>query len=722
MKKIVKISFISIILFGVFAVLTVGFYIAINIFKYSNLPLDMNLVDKTSISIPVLDKDGNVINDENTFNAQYIKLKEIPPYTYQSFISIEDKNFYKHRGINPKRIVAATIKNLKSMAFKEGASTISQQLIKNTHLSSKKTIDRKIKEFILTYKLEKKLSKEEILEKYLNVIYFGNNCYGIGSASNYYFSKSCNELTLAESATLAGLIKAPNKYSPITNKDLCLKRRNLVLKEMLKDKKITEEEFEKAKSTPLSLNIKKDTNKLNTYSNNAIEEAQKILHLPAKQIALAGYKIHTYMDKSEQNRLVDALKTTFNQNDYAAIVIDSKSMGITAFYGKSNYKILQAKRQPGSCIKPILVYAPALNEDIISPETQILDEKIKISEYSPENINGKYSGYISVKESVSKSINVPAVKVLSYVGIEKAKNYAKNMGIDFDENDNSYALALGGMTYGVSLKELADAYSTFANAGNYSKSKFISLITNDKGEVIYKHKPTKKQVLREDTAYLMTDILQYTAKNGTAKRLSELEIDIASKTGTVGAKHSKQNLDAYNISFTPSKICGVWTGNLDNTPIRIAGGNEPTEVVKKFFKGSKNESFLKPNEIVERDIDLIEYEENHVVKLANPETPKRFKKTCMFSIFNLPSQGENFANLAKIDAKIKQIGEKSILSINAKKYLIYEIYNDKGKLIENISESEGVKDIEINSNKITIKAKYIGSKNYNEKEFNINSI
>jgi len=549
MKKIIKTTLLILLFLFLALFLTLSGYILSIYLQNRNLSLNLNAINISPTSICVLDKTGQKVDELNTYSTSYTKLREMPAYTYQAFISIEDKNFYQHHGINPLRILSATIKNLKNKSFSQGASTISQQLIKNTHLSSEKTIKRKIKEIILTRKMENNLSKEEILESYLNIIYYGNNCYGITEAAEYYFSKKPQTLTLAESATLAGLIKSPSKYSPIIHPEICQKRRNLVLSEMLKDKKITEEDYEKSSNSKLILSLSNtNDNRLNNYSESAIDEAMQILHLPAKQIALAGLKIHTYQDKSLQKKLEQNLLNQLDSSDYAGIIIDNKSHGITAYSGKSAYKILDAKRQPGSCIKPLLVYAPALNEDIISPETQILDEKLSIGDYSPENIGRNYNGYVSVKTALSRSINIPAVKVLSYIGINKAKKYAESMGIKFDKKDDSYALALGGMTYGVSIKDLTSAYSTFANQGNYAESKFVSYISDKNGKIIYRHTPYEKNVLRKDTCYLMTEMLKETAKNGTAKKLNSLPIEVASKTGTVGKKGSKQNLDAWNIS------------------------------------------------------------------------------------------------------------------------------------------------------------------------------
>ena len=546
MKKIVKICLISFVLIVVFACVLCGSLIAVSYAKYQSIPLNTESLTSPSLSIDIYDKDNIPIKEENQFNGDFCKLSSLHQYTKDAFISIEDKDFYKHNGLNKKRIIKAIINNLKSMSLKEGASTISQQLIKNTHLSNEKTFERKLKEMVLTKKLEKNFSKDEILESYLNIIFFGNNCYGLESASKYYFNKDAEDLNLNESCTLAGMIKSPSKYSPILHYENSVQRRNLVLSEMEKDGKISIDEKINTQNQPITLDItQKNQNKLNTYSQASIDEASKILKIPAKQIAIAGYKIHTYLNTEKQTALKNALENNEYENiDNAGIVIDSTTHGVTAFQGNSNFKVLDLKRQPASCLKPLLVYAPALNEGVVSPSTQILDEPIKIGSYSPSNVNKKFSGYISVTDAVKNSINIPAIKVLSYIGIDTGKQYAQKLGIDFDEQDDSYALALGGMTYGVNIKDLATAYTTFANNGEFSDSTFIQYITDKNNKLVYIHKPISQMVFREDSAYLMTNILQETAKSGTSRKLSTItNTEIASKTGTVGKKNLLDNLD-----------------------------------------------------------------------------------------------------------------------------------------------------------------------------------
>ena len=697
MKKFLKWFFIvlTVILLGL--LIALSFYIGSIYSSASKIEIDSAKLSAPFTTIEVYDRDNKPIKEENTVNESYAEISTISEDTKNAFISIEDKEFYKHNGVNYKRIVKAMLSNLKAMKFKEGASTITQQLIKNSHLTSAKTFERKITEIALSTKLEKQFSKDEILEQYLNIIYFGNNCYGIEEASEYYFSKPAKELKLEESALLAGMIKSPSKYCPIKHPDNALKRRNLVLSEMEKDGVVSADEAVRAKSQPIKLEINTEhKNKLNSYSQASIDEAEEILHLPAQQIALQGYKIYTYQNEKLQNDLNDAIDSVNIESNFAGIVVDNLSHGVVAFRGDGNYKILDCPRQPGSCIKPVLVYGPALNEDIIYPCTQILDEKTDISGFAPKNVGGVYHGYVSARESLAKSINIPAVKILSYVGIDKAKQYAEEVGINFDEKDEGYCLALGGMTYGVNVLQLAGAYSTFANAGMYSAPKFISFITDKNGKIVYINKPQEKQVFRQDSSYLLTDMLKTCTESGTGKKLAELGMPLASKTGTVGKSGTKQNLDAWNVSYSPNLTCAVWLGNLDNSPIDYTGGNQPTQIVKNFYsKNKESNDFERPDMIVEKKIDTTELEENHRVVLANDYMPERYTKAEMFSIFNLPkSYSDKFAVAKSPNVTSKVENNEAIMTFVANEYMTYEIY-DNSKLVKILSGQNGKQSVSV---------------------------
>ncbi|MBP3619315.1 MAG: penicillin-binding protein [Clostridia bacterium] len=682
MKKNVKRCLIFLALTITFAITLCASVISVNYLKFTKIPLNAQALTSPSLSIILFDNENREIQEDNQFNGSFCRLEDLSPHTKNAFISIEDKEFYKHKGINKKRIIKAMLNNLKSFKLKEGASTISQQLIKNTHLSGEKTFTRKLKEVALTKKLEKQFSKDEILESYLNIIFFGNNCYGLESASNYYFSKSAKDLNLQESCTLAGMIKSPAKYSPITNYDNCLNRRNLVLKEMAKDGHISLDEKLLAQSKPIDLNISKReaSEKLNSYTQAAIDEASKILDMPAKQLALSGYKIHTYCNQEKQEALKNSLKKNHIEDvSNCAIAINSKQHAVEAYYGNSNLKLLDIKRQPASCIKPLLVFAPAFNEGIISPDTQILDEKIKIGEYSPANVNNKFSGYVSITDAVKNSINIPAIKVLSYIGVDCAKQYCEKLGITFDSNDNSYALALGGMTYGTTLKDLTNAYTVFNNRGNYDKCVFVKYITDSNNRLVYVHKPQEISVFRDDATYLMTNILQETAKNGTARKLSTFSAcEVSSKTGTVGNKNG--NTDAYNITYTPDEVVGVWYGNLDNSPSPLAGGNQPTQAVLDYLSNItfENKNFEIPSSVTTAKIDSLELEKNHRLVLASPYAPSRYTQESLFSRFNMPTEVSlNFLEKPKINATATAQNNQIVLVLKAEKHIGYQIYKDE---------------------------------------------
>lgn len=706
MKTILRKTFTVFVILLLLAIIF-SFGFAVFSLSFERVELNLNNITSNNLEIDVFNAQKLKIHEDNQYNHKNVDIELLSENTKQAFISVEDKNFYKHNGIDIARILKATANNIASLSFKEGASTITQQLIKNTHLSNKKTLSRKINEISLAMKLEKKLSKDEILENYLNVIFFGNNCYGIENASEYYFSKKAKDLSTSESATLAGIIKSPSLYSPIKHPDKCLKRRNLVLNELKKDGIITDAELETSLQTPLNLNLNKNKqNKLNSYSQCAIDEACKILGTTEKQMAISGFKIFTYADINKQKALEKTIQNFEIPCDYSIININSKTGGVEAYLGKSDFKILDSKRQPGSCVKPVLVYGPAINENIISPATLLLDEPLTIDNYSPQNVGGSYSGYISARNALAKSLNIPAVKVASYLGINKLKAYGGKQEIVFDEKDQSYALALGGFTYGTNLKELCGTYTTLANNGKFISPKFVSYITTKDGKIIYKNNSFEKQVFREDTAYLVTDMLKTSAKSGTAKKLSDLDFEVASKTGTVGTKLG--NTDAYNIAYTSQDIVGVWCGNMDNKLTSIAGGGLPTNISKEFlktiYKESKPENFKMPSSVEYLNIDKLEADKNHIIVKANKLLPERFCEKEIFSKFNLPKE-ENFSfvqiNTPTLVGEIQH--NKIKLSFDAVEYLSYNLYKtsqNKTTLLKSFSNQIGKVEYfdEINKN------------------------
>ncbi|MBQ4541460.1 MAG: penicillin-binding protein [Clostridia bacterium] len=575
-RKISKIIFISLaIVFSLTIISAVSFYhISTHGITLDTEKLN-NVANKT---FKIYDKFQEEINLKNKAT---VDINELSANTKNAFISAEDKRFYSHNGVDYIRVGGALLSNLKSKSFSEGASTISQQLIKNTLLSNEKTIKRKLKEVKLARALEKNYSKDKILEMYLNNIYFGNGNYGIENASIYYFGKSAKNLTTAESALLAGTINAPNIYNIQNNTEKAIERRNLILNLMKSQNKISNEEYEKSINESVNLNITKVPNN-NYMFNEILEEACNILNITENELNYKDIEIFTNYDSTLSNNISELANKYKNLSDYniASIVIDNETNTIIAVYGNS--KTLSSKKQPGSTIKPILVYAPALEENLITPTTKILDEEININGYSPANADNKFHGFVTVRECLKNSYNIPSVKLLNELGVETGKNFASKLGINFSENDNHLALSLGGFSSGTTLKQLADAYSTFANSGYFSPSKYITKIKlNDK--IIYSKNNSKNKVMKESTANQITDMLIDTSKSGTAKKLKNFNYQIASKTGTVGKSNSTNNTDAYSISYTSNHTVITYIGD-ENLPKNISGSSYPTEINKEIFK------------------------------------------------------------------------------------------------------------------------------------------
>lgn len=706
MKKVLKISFI-VFLCLIFVSMIVFAIILNGAIKSSNkVNFDKELLISATSKITIYDKDNNLI--ENTVGDKIVDYENLPEYVKDAFISIEDKQFYNHKGLNYKRIIKSMLNNIKSGYFKEGGSTISQQLIKNTHLNNEKTFDRKLKEIVLTKKLEKTFSKDDILETYLNVIYFGNNCYGLENASFGYFNKPSKDLNINEAAVLAGLIKAPTKYSPILNYENSFKRKNLVLKEMHKDKKITDEEFNEFYDKEITLNLNKNMVK-NIYTSSCIEQAEKILNLTEKEMKMLGVKIYTYLDPNLQNDVINAVNNSayYHKNKYGniadscAVIIDNQTGGINAFYGKCDYNLYSLKRQPGSAIKPILVYAPALEKGL-NPNSVILDEHIDYNGYSPKNVGGIYHGYVTTTEAIEQSLNIPAVKVLKDVGIDNAKRFVKNCGLDLSNEGDNYALALGGFKYGTNLIDLTNTYLPFSQKGNFIKASFIKEIKSING-TLYKNTESKTKIMSEESAYLMTKMLISGVNKGTSMRLNKLPFVVAGKTGTVGIPNTNLNTDVYSIAYTDNKTCGVWLGNTTNkTEFNLEGSNNGgtycTSMLKEIISDTNKENNpthfnSKPNGIEVVNIDEVALENEHKLMLAGENTPPVYRRQIEINKkFNNLPVSTTYTNPKPTEFTIKIKDNKPEITFNAQKYLIYKIFRveeDQTKCLETYKNKKG---------------------------------
>lgn len=635
-KKATKISLITVSVLIALVACAVGvFFILIeprvNIFP-NDQKLDTALLTSYTDTVTILDADGKPLDDSIFIgNKVAVKIEDLPKHTADAFIAIEDKRFYSHSGIDYKRMASALWKNAMSRSFREGASTITQQLIKNTHLSNEKTLKRKLIEIRLARDLERRFDKDRILECYFNILYFGSGIRGLGTASRVFFDKSASELTVAQSAALASIINNPSKYSPYKNPDNLQARKNLVLRLMLQQGFISENDYDTALNEPLTF----CSNKQNQFIEGVVKNACAQLNCSEKQLFSQKCTLKTSFDAKISDSARAAIKNADIEGNVRILVLDNSTGGIACDETNSN-RYLNPKRSPASAIKPFISYAPAL-ENGYNPLSQIADEPTVFGDYAPQNYKSVYRGYQSLTDCLIHSSNIAAVKLLQDVGIEKAKDTARAFGIDFEQSDDSLAIALGGMERGVTLSELANAYRTLANNGIYTDIGYVQSAESNESTV-FKASAIARRAVNDDTAYLLTDILTQCAKSGTAKKLRNCGI-IAAKTGTNGDKNG--NYDCYCIAYTPANTIAVWIGAnekpLDN---KITGAYCCNMIVDMFNDGAlrADKRFTVPKSVAYYEIDNYELENSHEVYLADPLLPGRYRRRALLSKRHLPVQ------------------------------------------------------------------------------------
>lgn len=640
MKTLHKILLAVLSFFGI-ATLVASVYCFYITSEVKLSPEKLLLSDKT---VCLYDCEGSIVQNASTILLkQTTPINECPSHLKKAFVDVEDKRFYQHGGYDFRRIARAAVNNLKAKSFKEGASTISQQLIKNTHLTQEKTLKRKLQEWKLTRELERRYNKDEILEKYLNSIYFGHSCFGITSAASFYFGKSPSELTIGEGAILAGLVKSPNHYSPFKNAENCQKRKAVVLDIMQKNGSISEKQRNEALNEPLP--TAPYTKHDEGYAHFVFDE---LTALSEKYSFKVGGKIElfTYLDQSVQARL-ENIAQGYTESDKTLLVLDGQTKGFKGCVST----VGNIRRLPGSLIKPLLVYTPALEENLLSPATPILDNKVNYSGYTPENYDGEYHGYVSARECVEKSLNIPAVKTLDALTLKTATNYLEKLHLPVADDDKTLALALGGMKNGYTLKDILSGYACLQSGGIFSEGGFISAVRIN-GITVYKKQTNNEKVFSEESAFLMTDMLKSTVKNGTAKRLRSLPFDVAAKTGTVGTQ--KGNTDAYALSYTTKDCAAVWLGNADNSKINCTGGGVPCsllyEINQSLFelykaKGMNIDDFQTPKNVVLAELDKPTYYDTHTLLLADENSPSSYRISELFKKSAIPlNKSTSFSN------------------------------------------------------------------------------
>lgn len=522
--------------------------------------------------------DGTRLLQLGSDTSETLKLWQFPDRLRQAFIAIEDRRFYEHDGVDYKGVTRAMYNNITKKGIEEGASSITQQVARMVYLDNDKNFWRKLKEVRLAQKIEKDLGKDQILERYLNLVYLGEGAYGVADAAWVYFGKTIDKLTLPQIAMLAALPPAPNKYSPFVAPRFAQERRNLVLLRMQEAGFITAQEMQAAKAAPLGLKrtVHKQKFQQARYFTKYIEQELKTgNYLTPKQLEAGGLIVETTLNPQWQTVAEEVVQSTVSRNrrsfNQAAMVsIEPRSGAIRAMVGGTNFteknqfnRVTQAKRQPGSTFKPIL-YTTAIAGGI-SPDKTYVDAPFIVDGYKPKNAGKGFKGTISMRGALTNSINIVAIKILLDTGFQPVMDLASKMGIE-SELKPYYSLALGGLE--VNLLELTNAYSTFASMGMHEKFHGIQRIVDRKGNVLYENKLDPQRILQPNNVAIAISLMRGVVNEGTGVAAQLSDRPVAGKTGT-----TDKEKDLWFMGYIPQLVTGVWLGNDNN---RSTGGASST--------------------------------------------------------------------------------------------------------------------------------------------------
>ncbi|MCL9662981.1 PBP1A family penicillin-binding protein [Paenibacillus hunanensis] len=536
-------------------------------------------INKLAVSEPtkVYDRNGTLILQRSVRTGDPVKYEDIPKEVVEAFVATEDRRFFDHQGVDLWSIGRAAVRDVIARSAVEGGSTITQQLAKNVFLNTDKTFFRKATEVSIALAIERKMTKEAIITTYLNRIYFGSGAYGIKEAAETYFGVSdLSKLKLWQIATLAGLPKAPSRYSPLSNPDLSQQRRAVVLQLMQQQGYITAAQEKEAESVVYDYQPPKKESQYDAFIEYAMQEAEDETGLSADDLNRGGYNIYTTMDAKAQKTLEDA----FNNDELfekssddvkvqgSMVIVNNDTGGIVALLGGRDYKAgnfsrVTSHRQPGSAFKPIISYAPALQSGNYNSNSMLNNEKQCFGSYCPNNLHGGYSSSISMTAALEDSVNIPAVWLLNQIGIDAGINYAKSVGFNLTADDRNLAIALGGLSKGTNTLEMAQAYRVFADGGTYMPAYAVKSISDSTGAEVYKNDMKSTQVLNKQATDEMTQMLQNVVQNGTGKR-AQINRPVAGKTGTtqhgISGLRSSANRDIWFAGYTKEWTAAIWMG------------------------------------------------------------------------------------------------------------------------------------------------------------------
>lgn len=616
MKKLLLLT--KIFIFTFFSIII----IILSLYVYAFITPKFNI--NTSKSITYYDKYGNDLFQEREKN-DYVELNNISDYVKNSIVSIEDKNFYNHKGFDYLRIAKAMLVNLKSKKLKEGASTISQQYIKNLYLTFDKTWERKIQEALLTLELETHYSKDEILEGYLNTIDFGAGNYGIKEASKYYFNKEPKDLSLAEASIIVGIPKNPSYYNPVTNYENAKDRQKNVLISMVKNKYISKDEMNEAINEPLNFYAKNDKVELSSiyyYRDAVLKELSNIKEIPSSLLDMEGLKIYTNLDKDVQKNLENNIDKEMKNSSLqvASVVVTPSNGKIVALiggkeYSKSQYnRAYSSKRQVGSTIKPFLYYSAL--ENGFTPSSTFLSERTTFNlgdtMYSPKNAGNIYANKnISMLTAIAYSDNIYAMKTHLFLGTDSLSKITKRVGIKTEVKENASS-ALG--TTEINMIDYSNGFITLANEGKHETPHLIEKITDNNGKILYEYKYSNDYVLNKKYVYILNNLLTSTYNYSLINYTSPTLVSISNELkGKYAAKSGSTKTDYWTVGYNKDYLMLVWAGNDDNSEVK----SKDSKITKKIWaktistiKDNKNEWYDIPKGITAAAIDPISGEIN----------------------------------------------------------------------------------------------------------------
>lgn len=562
--------------FACLALLIVIGYLSMMMYGQRMLDLNSKQLKLAEASI-VYDSNSKEVSRLYLENRESIDLSEMPEMLIQTFIFTEDRRFNEHSGVDVWSIGRAVIRDIRQQSWSEGGSTITQQLAKNLFLEFDKTLSRKVAELSIAFALESRYSKEEILEMYLNRIYFGRGAYGVKAASNLYFAKELNQLEPWEIAALAAIPKAPSYYNPVDDPERAKQRRHMILRLMQEHQLLDQEAYDNAVAVDYLEPERTETISFASFSDFAMQEIITKTDIDQQELFLNGYRIYTTLNTDVQAELEAAFANDEwfppNGEERAAqgamVILDHHQGSIIALSGGRNYvqrglNRVNIQRQPGSAIKPLIVYAPALETGLWHPYSKLVDREMSFAEYSPQNYNHQYSGEVSMMQAIRESKNLPAVWLLDQIGIQQGLDYMDKIDIPMAAEDRNLSAALGGLTYGVTPLDMAKGFAAFANHGEKIEPYVIKRVENAQGEVVYEHEIEKEQVLSAQSSYYMTRMLEDVVQDGTGQD-AQMERPVAGKTGStqLSLDHVKDTSgyrDIWFVGYTAEWTAAVWMG------------------------------------------------------------------------------------------------------------------------------------------------------------------